>query len=209
MAKNRQHQWEPVPGSEDLVKCKKCGTEVTTTRARQGAGPCTWGEKAEPDNPQQGIAPFNQQSPEAQALIADAAEAQEKLTPDELEEHARIMRETNLCDTCTQQIAECESNPKFGTGVGNDNVYECDGHTPPASPGVIDLAMIKPSKYPGPKLTDPPEYCNACGDHIAILPLNSRIDMVACNNRRCTLYRERLRTVTKPVERGKRKRAKG
>ena len=32
----------------------------------------------------------------------------------------------NLCDYCTNHIAECESNPEFGTGKGNDNVYACD-----------------------------------------------------------------------------------
>ena len=32
----------------------------------------------------------------------------------------------NLCDYCKKYIAECGSNPKFGTGFGNDNVYECD-----------------------------------------------------------------------------------
>ena len=194
MAKNRQHQWEPISDS-DMVKCSKCGTEVKATQARKGVGPCTWGEKAD-----------NQQSPKAQALIASAAEATERFTQDELEEHARIMRETNLCDTCTKQPAECESNPKFGTGIGNDNVYECDGHTPWRS-RVIEA--IEPPKRSGPRLTDPPEYCNACGEHIAILPLNSRLDMVACNNKRCALYRERLRMVPKPVERGKRNRAKG
>jgi hypothetical protein len=32
----------------------------------------------------------------------------------------------NLCDYCKKHIAECKSNPKFGTGKGHDNVYECD-----------------------------------------------------------------------------------
>lgn len=32
----------------------------------------------------------------------------------------------NLCDYCDKHIAECGSNPKFGTGIGNDNIYECD-----------------------------------------------------------------------------------
>ena len=195
MAKNRQHQWEPVPDS-DKVKCEKCGTEVKATQARKGVGPCTWGEKTEPD----------QQSPEAQALIASAAEATERFTQDELEEQARIMRETNLCDTCNQQPAECGANPKFGTGVGNDNVYECDGYIEGEKPAFL---ATEPPKRSGPRLTDPPEICNACGDHIAILPLNSRLDMIACNNHKCALYRERLRMVPKPVERGKRNRAKG
>jgi hypothetical protein len=33
----------------------------------------------------------------------------------------------NLCANCKKNIAECDGNPKFGTGIGNDNVYECDG----------------------------------------------------------------------------------
>ena len=33
---------------------------------------------------------------------------------------------TNLCDDCKYHIATCEGNPKFGNGIGNDNVYSCD-----------------------------------------------------------------------------------
>ena len=32
----------------------------------------------------------------------------------------------NLCSFCSKCIADCDGNPKFGTGYGNDNVYECD-----------------------------------------------------------------------------------
>ena len=32
----------------------------------------------------------------------------------------------NLCDFCEYHIATCKSNPMFGTGKGNDNVYECE-----------------------------------------------------------------------------------
>jgi len=132
MAKNRQHQWEPVAGSEDLVKCSKCGTEVTAAMARRGPGPCAWGEKAGAEPPL---------DPERPPGIEPAAEEATEI-----------------------------------------------------------------SKPPGPRHTDPPEYCNACKVQLTILPLNSRLDMVACNNSRCALYRERIRMLTKPVERGKRKR---
>jgi len=37
-----------------------------------------------------------------------------------------IRYEVNLCDTCENWFGKCTSNPKFGIGVGNDNVYECD-----------------------------------------------------------------------------------
>ena len=37
-------------------------------------------------------------------------------------------KKRNLCDTCENEFAECDSNPKFGTGKGNDNVYDCDKH---------------------------------------------------------------------------------
>ena len=217
MAKNRQHQWEPVPDSEDLVKCAKCGTEVKSAQARKGIGPCTWGEKADPPKPtpdqkseMKRVVIVGEQPPNIAKLIEAAAEATEHFTQDELEENARIMRETNLCDTCMKQPAECESNPKFGTGIGNDNVYECDGYTEGEKlPGRPIGVTYTPPKRSGPRLTDPPEICNACGDQLAILPLNSRLDMVACNNSRCALYRERIRMVTKPSERGKHNRAKG
>jgi len=32
----------------------------------------------------------------------------------------------HLCDDCHLSFHNCKSNHKFGTGVGNDNVYECD-----------------------------------------------------------------------------------
>ena len=32
----------------------------------------------------------------------------------------------NLCDFCENDFGGCKSNPTFGTGLGNDNVYECD-----------------------------------------------------------------------------------
>ena len=36
--------------------------------------------------------------------------------------------ERDLCPTCRFHFATCDGNPKFGDGVGNDNVYECDGY---------------------------------------------------------------------------------
>jgi hypothetical protein len=30
--------------------------------------------------------------------------------------------EINLCDTCSKEFAICKSTPKFGNGLGNDNV---------------------------------------------------------------------------------------
>jgi len=35
-------------------------------------------------------------------------------------------RTVNLCPECADEPPTCESNPKFGLGIGNDNVYECD-----------------------------------------------------------------------------------
>ncbi len=46
--------------------------------------------------------------------------------PESDEEIAK--RTVNLCATCAFQPAECGSNPQFGTGTGNDNVYACDKH---------------------------------------------------------------------------------
>lgn len=34
----------------------------------------------------------------------------------------------HLCDTCKNDFATCKSNPKFGNGKDNDNVYECDSY---------------------------------------------------------------------------------
>lgn len=32
----------------------------------------------------------------------------------------------NLCSYCSKCIADCDNNPKFGCGKGDDNVCECD-----------------------------------------------------------------------------------
>ncbi len=32
----------------------------------------------------------------------------------------------NLCGTCIHDFGNCKSNPKFGSGLGNDNVYDCN-----------------------------------------------------------------------------------
>ncbi len=32
----------------------------------------------------------------------------------------------NLCNFCKNDFGDCKSNPTFGTGLGNDNIYECD-----------------------------------------------------------------------------------
>lgn len=31
----------------------------------------------------------------------------------------------NLCRHCIHEFAECDGNPEFGNGRGNDNVYDC------------------------------------------------------------------------------------
>ena len=32
----------------------------------------------------------------------------------------------NLCDFCKLNFGSCKSDPVFGSGIGFDNVYECD-----------------------------------------------------------------------------------
>jgi len=46
-------------------------------------------------------------------------------------EYERIVRAeqkatVNLCEDCNLCFATCRASPNFGTGIGNDNVYECD-----------------------------------------------------------------------------------
>ncbi|HZF69380.1 hypothetical protein [Sulfuricurvum sp.] len=50
-------------------------------------------------------------------------------------EYERIIREeqkatVHLCDDCNLSFHNCKSNHKFGTAIGNDNVYECDTFSP-------------------------------------------------------------------------------
>ena len=39
-----------------------------------------------------------------------------------------IKETLHLCDTCEHEFYNCKGNMKFGTGKGNDNVYECDAY---------------------------------------------------------------------------------
>jgi hypothetical protein len=41
---------------------------------------------------------------------------------------AMIDTKANLCNTCKNNFATCVSNPTFGDGIGNDNVYQCDAY---------------------------------------------------------------------------------
>ena len=36
----------------------------------------------------------------------------------------------HLCANCSKCIDDCDGDPKFGTGLGNDNVFECDNFIP-------------------------------------------------------------------------------
>ena len=38
------------------------------------------------------------------------------------------MPQLNLCDTCTQDFGGCGGLPVFGTGRGDDNVYDCKSY---------------------------------------------------------------------------------
>jgi len=85
------------PGGKELGPC------INTVQAELGLG-----------KPECTEAEFIEALEAAQATIRRAAGLDRQAT-------------VNLCDTCSKHIATCDGNPKFGTGKGNDNVYECDG----------------------------------------------------------------------------------
>lgn len=81
-------------------------------------------------------------------------------------EYERIVREeqkatANLCSDCNLCPATCGASPKFGTGVGNDNVYECDTFQPKpyqmSCPYGLD-SMGDPIKIQEPMLFAPHHY---------------------------------------------------
>jgi hypothetical protein len=49
----------------------------------------------------------------------------------------------NLCDECKLEFAECKSNPMFGNGYGNDNVYQCDKYEAPQPLVIVDEELLK------------------------------------------------------------------
>jgi hypothetical protein len=83
-------------------------------------------------------------------------------------------------------------------GVGG-----CEGEAPKDEQGEVekqelsqeDIKARKPEMKPFAPSGDDHGQCNACGKSLKEMPFNSRLAMVACNNIRCNLYRERLRTI--------------
>lgn len=58
----------------------------------------------------------------------------------------------NLCDTCSQEIPTCINDKiSYGTGVGNDNIIECDGYKEkvvlPGRPPLIMVDDLIPCKF--------------------------------------------------------------
>lgn len=33
----------------------------------------------------------------------------------------------HLCDSCSEKYPTCDGKPEFGDGLGNDNIFKCDG----------------------------------------------------------------------------------
>lgn len=58
------------------------------------------------------------------AALPQRADDIEILSP--TEDKAFRDKTVNLCDSCELHIATCDSEPKFGTGEGNDNVWDCN-----------------------------------------------------------------------------------
>lgn len=63
----------------------------------------------------------------------------------------------------------------------------------PHEPTPEEIKVSKPELKPFKPSGKDQGICNACGQPLREMPLNSRLAMVACNNRKCNLYRVRLR----------------
>ena len=54
----------------------------------------------------------------------------DKLSKEATEKNIELLKfkkeNLNICEDCNFEPPTCKSNPKFGCGKGNDNVYECD-----------------------------------------------------------------------------------
>ena len=38
------------------------------------------------------------------------------------------IKHRNLCSSCSKDFATCVSDPEFGFGIGNDNVFNCSAY---------------------------------------------------------------------------------
>lgn len=66
---------------------------------------------------------------EYEATVEVDADGNQIGVPEDVPE-APVDMKRHLCKTCAEDFPGCNAkNPKFGTGVGNDNVYECADYT--------------------------------------------------------------------------------
>jgi hypothetical protein len=96
-----------------------------------------------------------------------------------------------LCSKC--KILVSVADARRGVGVC-EGPSEEEPETRELSPE--DIRDRLPSRKPFAPSGQDHGKCNGCGEDLRELPFNSRLAMVACNQRSCGLYRQRLRWVT-------------
>ena len=106
------------------------------------------------------------------------------------------------CDRCGIELEATKARRGVGpcTGKGKDTVPA------PTEPKTDQKPAEPKAKAPAPVLDL--GICNACGSQLDQMPFNSGNDMIACKNRRCPIYRQRLRLVPAMSFRERRKRSK-
>lgn len=121
------------------------------------------------------------------------------------EDMARKRREqSGKSDTEREEPAPPAEDQK---PVDGDNGPEPTAPAPPEGPIEEPTPVIDSEYLPLPDLD---EVCNACGETLHYIPINKVVRAVACINRSCGQYRERLRLVSlkKKPAKNKRQRTK-
>lgn len=93
-----------------------------------------------------------------------------------------------ICQKCGMRVHAVAARRGVGACAGIDSASQPEQEV--AKANLPKLKPFIPSK-------EDHGNCQACGGKIIEMPLNTRIGMIACNNRRCDLYRQRLRTFTR------------
>lgn len=230
--REEQHDWQP--GAADMVQCSKCGHLTSAAEARRGVGPCPGKPDIPdpvPDSPGVLVPEGAQGVYQDDRLIGYLAAGSNLITYLEGEQPPVIAgggprKVESICDTCGNTRPNCGNDPARVQRAVNDDILECSdyrlGEGAPSPPARMphpeawrtgdeeirtEPPEADPIVHPGPNYIEPEEVCNVCHGRLAIIPLSPRLSMVACPNRGCDLWRERLRWYPRQDRNPRRRRA--
>ncbi len=210
--RDKQHEWHD-PGSGALLACTKCRRTASTSEIRSGIGECPG---SVPDDPgpliPEGATPVYRDDQLIGYVSVGETDVSYLDGQTPKIDGGGPRRVDSICDTCGFTRPECGNDPATVRRAINDDILECtdwqnSSQTPPPPQAPEPKPLPVVISQPGPNYIKPEENCNACHGRLAIIPINTRMSMVACPNRGCDLWRERLRWYPRQDRNPRRRRA--